>query len=52
MERAVQVELCGAAAKAIGWGNAVRIPGIKINTGAMASTTQLAQRSPNPNSEA
>ena len=43
MERGVQVELCGATAKAHGWGNADLIPGIKINTDAMARTTQLVQ---------
>ncbi len=43
MERGVQVELCGATAKVHGWGNADLIPGIKINTDAMARTTQLVQ---------
>ena len=43
MERGVQVELCGATAKAHGWGNADVIPGIKINTDAMARTTQLVR---------
>jgi len=43
MARGVQVELCGATAKVHGWGNADLIPGIKINTDAMARTTQLAQ---------
>ena len=43
MERGVQVELCGATAKAHGWGNADVIPGIKINTDAMARLTQLVQ---------
>ena len=43
MERGVQVELCGATAKAHGWGNADVIPGIKINTDAMARTTQLVE---------
>jgi intracellular sulfur oxidation DsrE/DsrF family protein len=43
MERGVQVELCGATAKAHGWGNADIIPGIKINTDAMTRTTQLVQ---------
>lgn len=42
-ERGVQVKLCGATAKAHGWGNADIIPGIKINTDAMARTTQLVQ---------
>src|SRR6516225_7035439 len=44
MERGVQVELCGATAKAHGWGNEDTIPGIKINTDAMARTTQLVQQ--------
>ncbi|HVI08105.1 MAG TPA: DsrE family protein [Candidatus Binatia bacterium] len=43
IERGVQVELCGATAKVHGWGNADLIPGIKINTDAMARTTQLVQ---------
>jgi intracellular sulfur oxidation DsrE/DsrF family protein len=43
MERGVQVELCGATAKAHGWGNADLIPRIKIDTDAMARTTQLVQ---------
>lgn len=43
MGRGVQVELCGATAKVHGWGNADLIPGIKINTDAMARLTQLVQ---------
>lgn len=43
MARGVRVELCGATAKVHGWGNADIIPGIKINTDAMARTTQLVQ---------
>ena len=43
MERGMQVELCGATAKAHGWGNADLIPRIKIDTDAMAQTTQLVQ---------
>jgi intracellular sulfur oxidation DsrE/DsrF family protein len=43
MARGVQVELCGATAKVHGWGNADLIPRIKINTDAMARTTQLVQ---------
>ena len=43
MEHGAQVELCGATAKVHGWGNADLIPGIKINTDAMARTTQLVQ---------
>ena len=43
MEKGVRVELCGATARVHGWGNADVIPGIKINTDAMARTTQLVQ---------
>ena len=42
-KRGVQVELCGATAKVHGWGNADLLPGIKVNTDAMARTTQLVQ---------
>ena len=41
MKRGVQIELCGATAKAHGWGNADLLPGVKVNTDAMARTTQL-----------
>jgi intracellular sulfur oxidation DsrE/DsrF family protein len=44
MERGVQVELCGATAKTHGWGNEDIIPGIKVNTDAMARTTELVQQ--------
>jgi intracellular sulfur oxidation DsrE/DsrF family protein len=43
MARGVQVELCGATAKVHKWGNADLLPGIKVNTDAMARTTQLVQ---------
>jgi intracellular sulfur oxidation DsrE/DsrF family protein len=43
MKRGAQIELCGATAKAHGWGNAELLPGIKVNTDAMARTTQLVQ---------
>jgi intracellular sulfur oxidation DsrE/DsrF family protein len=43
MERGVQVELCGATAKAHNWGNVDLLPGVKVNTDAMARTTQLVQ---------
>ena len=43
MKRGVQVELCGATAKAHGWVNRDLLPGIKVNTDAMARTTQLVQ---------
>ena len=41
--RGVQVELCGATARVHNWGNADLLPGIKVNTDAMARTTQLVQ---------
>src|SRR5215813_8435121 len=44
MQHGVQVELCGATAKAHGWGNADLLPRIKINTDAMARMTQLVQQ--------
>jgi intracellular sulfur oxidation DsrE/DsrF family protein len=40
----VQVELCGATARAHHHGNEDLLPGIKINTDAMARTTQLVQQ--------
>lgn len=43
MGRGVQVELCGAAAKVHHYGNGDLIPGIEVNTDAMARTAQLAQ---------
>jgi intracellular sulfur oxidation DsrE/DsrF family protein len=43
MRRGVQIELCGATAKAHGWGNDDLLPGVKVNTDAMARTTQLVQ---------
>jgi intracellular sulfur oxidation DsrE/DsrF family protein len=43
MKRGVQIELCGATAKIHKWGNEDLLPGIKINTDAMARTTQLVQ---------
>jgi intracellular sulfur oxidation DsrE/DsrF family protein len=44
MGRGVHVELCGATAKTHGYGNEDVIPGIKVNTDAMARTTQLVQQ--------
>jgi len=44
MRRGVQIELCGATAKIHNWGNAELLPGVKVNTDAMARTTQLAQQ--------
>jgi intracellular sulfur oxidation DsrE/DsrF family protein len=43
IKRGVKVELCGATAKVHNYGNADLLPDIKINTDAMARTTQLAQ---------
>jgi intracellular sulfur oxidation DsrE/DsrF family protein len=43
MKRGVRVELCGATAKVHTWGSADLLPGIKVNTDAMARTTQLVQ---------
>jgi intracellular sulfur oxidation DsrE/DsrF family protein len=42
-KRGVRIELCGATAKAHHWGNADLLPDIKVNTDAMARTTQLVQ---------
>jgi intracellular sulfur oxidation DsrE/DsrF family protein len=42
-KRGVRIELCGATAKAHGYGNADLLPDIKVNTDAMARTTQLVQ---------
>ena len=44
MKRGVRVELCGATARAHHWGNTDLLPGIKINTDAMARTTELVQQ--------
>ncbi|ESY94398.1 DsrE family protein [Mesorhizobium sp. LNHC209A00] len=43
VKRGVKIELCGATAKIHKWGNSDLLPGIKINTDAMARTTQLVQ---------
>jgi intracellular sulfur oxidation DsrE/DsrF family protein len=43
MKRGVHVELCGATARVHKWGNADLLPGVKVNTNAMARTTQLVQ---------
>jgi intracellular sulfur oxidation DsrE/DsrF family protein len=43
IKRGVHVELCGATAKVHNYGNADLLPGIPINTDAMARTTQLVQ---------
>jgi intracellular sulfur oxidation DsrE/DsrF family protein len=39
----VQVELCGATAVVNHWGNEDLLPGVKVNTNAMARITQLVQ---------
>lgn len=44
VKRGVRIELCGATAKANGWGNADLLPDVKINTDAMARTIQLVQQ--------
>jgi intracellular sulfur oxidation DsrE/DsrF family protein len=43
-KRGVKVELCGATARVHGWRNEDLLPDIKINTDAMARTTQLVQQ--------
>lgn len=43
MRRGVKIELCGATAKANGWGNADLLAGVKVNLDAMARTIQLVQ---------
>jgi len=42
-QRGASMELCGATAKAHRWVNDDLLPGIKVNTDAMARTTQLVQ---------
>jgi intracellular sulfur oxidation DsrE/DsrF family protein len=44
MQKGVQLELCGATAKANHWGNANLLPGIKVNVNAMVRLTQLEQQ--------
>jgi len=41
--RGISIELCGATAKAHHWANDDLLPNIKVNTDAMARTTQLVQ---------
>lgn len=43
MKRGVQIELCGATATVHRWGNADLLPGVKVNTDAMARMSQLTQ---------
>jgi intracellular sulfur oxidation DsrE/DsrF family protein len=42
-KRGLKVELCGATARVHGWGNEDLLADIKVNTDAMARTTQLVQ---------
>ncbi|RYD45531.1 MAG: sulfur reduction protein DsrE [Sphingomonadales bacterium] len=44
VQRGVQVELCGATAKAHRWINADLLPAIAVNTDAMARIAQLVQQ--------
>ena len=44
MSHGVQIEMCGATAKANHWSNADLLPGVKVNTDAMSRLTQLAQQ--------
>lgn len=44
MGQGVQIELCGATAAANHWGNADLLPGVKVNTDAMARVTELEQK--------
>jgi intracellular sulfur oxidation DsrE/DsrF family protein len=43
MKKGVQMELCGATAKAYHWVNADLLPGVKVNTDAMVRLTQLGK---------
>jgi intracellular sulfur oxidation DsrE/DsrF family protein len=43
MKEGVQIELCGATAKAQHWVNADLLPGVKVNTDAMIRLTQLRE---------
>ena len=42
-KRGVEVELCGATATVHKWGNEDLLPGVKVNTNAMARMSQLVQ---------
>lgn len=44
IDQGVQVELCGATAKAHNWVNSDLLPGVKVNTDAMARLTQLVDQ--------
>jgi intracellular sulfur oxidation DsrE/DsrF family protein len=41
MKKGVQIELCGATAKAYHWVNVDLLPGVKVNTDAMVRLAQL-----------
>jgi intracellular sulfur oxidation DsrE/DsrF family protein len=43
LQRGIKVELCGATATVHNWGNDDLLSGVKVNTDAMARTTQLVQ---------
>jgi intracellular sulfur oxidation DsrE/DsrF family protein len=43
IKRGVEVELCGATATVHKWGNGDLLPGVKVNTDAMARMSQLVQ---------
>jgi intracellular sulfur oxidation DsrE/DsrF family protein len=43
MQRGVHIELCRATAHVHHWGKADLLPGVMVNTDAMARTTQLVQ---------
>jgi len=43
IKEGAQIELCGATAKAMHWVNADLLPGVKVNTDAMARLTQLGE---------
>jgi intracellular sulfur oxidation DsrE/DsrF family protein len=42
-KRGVKIELCGATAHAHNWGNVDLLPDVRVNTDAIARTTQLVQ---------
>ena len=44
MKRGVQIELCGATARAHKWGNVDLLARIRVNTDAMARMSQLVQQ--------
>ena len=44
MKSGVEVELCGATATVHNWGNDDLLPGVKVNTNAMARMSELARQ--------